>query len=1001
MSSPSDNYGPSGLRQGQQNNELQRALGRLSIGTAIKTPLPASPRPSPHRRISDRAPSSPGTAQRPPPSPLRRASSTMDASRSSSPALVRKSSTQSLRSEKGPATPVRSSSRRSSTYMLASSPVIVNNPGLGQIEEKEQITATNVATDYFKRELEMLQTDAEQQITKTETVVYLHDQCYGHRFSRPKTPKSTLGLIVERPERILAGALGISAAYVRLGGRHEGGRAAPHPSRELDKNVPFNIVRTQRSVSITSPAVTNVHGTKWMEELKMMCDNAGQKLATTGKELGRIEASGPPAQAPKEKLHEGDLYLCQESLNAFQGALGGVLDGVDAVFDGTKTRRGPSRAFVCIRPPGHHCSADYPSGFCWINNVHVGIQHAAASHGLTHAAIIDFDLHHGDGSQTITWAHNAKVAKMPKNTANSKKTAIGYFSLHDINSYPCEYGEIEKVQNASLCIENAHGQSIWNVHLQPWKREEEFWDLYENRYKILIDKTRAFLRSHTERLKSGVNQPVPKAAIFISAGFDASEWESAGMQRHKVSVPTEFYARFTRDIVQLAQEEGTGAGGRVISVLEGGYSNRALTSGVLSHISGLCEGEAVSIKDEDHEQSRLGYDIGQHMSDMVIDESKTPENRIVKSQYDVSWWSEANMADLELLVDPPPVNAPPKKRTGGPSTFAAPTASFQAKVVDPEKVRRSASGAYRMSASPSRAPTPPPPEVDWAIATHELSKLIIPSNRQTRSCKPEELNEPRVKKEKLIPAPIPTVDTLGRQLRGRKPTKPGRYADPDSDDDVTSTISAIAEADRRKTVGILPSETPRDKGRRTSRRLSVASSIGSINGDHSTRAPSTASTRPTSGPPSRAPSIAAVNVKKRTTAAVKPETASASRPPVPRVAPGHSSKVKVLTSSLPTAAKSSNKENADMEALASGLKKITLKLPSTQEEYEARQREKGAAAAEKEKAKRPVGRPPTKKVNSVKPSAKTITTKKKSPAPPATGPTVTETADATASSAPP
>lgn len=63
-------------------------------------------------------------------------------------------------------------------------------------------------------------------------------------------------------------------------------------------------------------------------------------------------------------------------------------------------------------------------------------------------------------------------------------------------------GDEEKVKNASLCIENAHGQSIWNVHLQPWKSETEFWELYETKYSILLEKTRNFLRMQTERLRS-------------------------------------------------------------------------------------------------------------------------------------------------------------------------------------------------------------------------------------------------------------------------------------------------------------------------------------------------------------------------------------------------------------------------------------------------------------------------------------------------------------------
>jgi len=236
----------------------------------------------------------------------------------------------------------------------------------------------------------------------------------------------------------------------------------------------------------------------------------------------------------------------------------------------------------------------------------------------------------------MTWAHNTKVAGMPKNTPNSKKTSIGYFSIHDINSYPCEYGDEGKVQNASLCIENAHGQSIWNIHLQPWKTESEFWDLYQTRYLALIEKARSYgprrpplpgPQPPTPPHKKGGAcggggfGPPPTAAIFLSAGFDASEHESEGMQRHKVNVPTGFYARFTRDIVALAREEGTGVDGRVVSVLEGGYSDKALISGVLSHVSGLCHEDESVVKEEvDSESSGLPVGMLNSLSGLTTTE---------------------------------------------------------------------------------------------------------------------------------------------------------------------------------------------------------------------------------------------------------------------------------------------------------------------------------------------------------------------------------------------
>lgn len=797
------------------------------------------------------------------------------------------------------------------------------------IEEPSPLSAQQLASIHFERELGV----HSQQEIGAEAVVILHDACYGHRYSRLRTTKSTLSMIVERPERIHASVLGASTAYVRLGGHHAGARNAPHPDRAEASPPPFKIRRTTRSMDITSSHVTAVHGSAWMSELRTLCAVAGERIAAGSKELDRTPSLTEPI---KRELHEGDLYLCSESLNAFEGALGGVADAVDAVFDSSPSSR-TKRAFVAIRPPGHHCSVDFPSGFCWLNNVHVGIEYAAQIHGLTHAAILDFDLHHGDGSQAIAWERNAKNnARRLGAKPNSKLRLgpdIGYYSLHDINSYPCETGDDEKVQAASLCIDNAHGQSIWNVHLQEWKTERDFWELYESRYRVLLEKARGFLEYHTRRLRTE-GKSNPKAALFISAGFDASEWEGSGMQRHKVNVPTEFYARFTRDVVELAQEVGTSCDGRVISVLEGGYSDRALCSGVFSHLSGLCATPVESVKAE------IGAPDG--LDNLMRDLGINGDARETRFQYNKAWWSPANLTALEMTVIPPSPSQVKKPRAGPQATYATPTESFAYKVVDADKFARSISGTMREAPPPARAPTPPPPEVDWVIATQALLKLLVPADRQTKSCTSEELAGPKIKKEQLngTPKSIRTEDVKPRQLRDRKTKTPGQI-DSSRNEELESS-GAMSRTSRRQTIAELPSATSQPETtpqRRASRRLSAGSTLGSIGGDLGSQPP------PVPAIPLNQPLLVSSGMPRPSTAGTEIQTRKARAPMVKGAAaassvpgsPRRTAKAPIRTSSNQLPAPSPL--STDLDALTAGLKKVTLKV-GTREEHDRRQKEK-------------------------------------------------------------
>ncbi|GKU01498.1 histone deacetylase hos3 [Fusarium langsethiae] len=794
-----------------EHDDLAQSLNQLNIST--------SPGRAPSRLASEPAspfrPSGRRTSQSPAPNARAPSRSPSQDPSMGTPTLLRKASMNSLRSSNGIGP--GSTSRRSSVAH------VMSPSRRSSYQEKIRPTPRSIAHDNLKAELRVHHSSITTR--PTQTIVVLNDAVYGHRFSRPRTSRAALGTIVERPERVRAAVLGVSAAYVRLGGRHSEGEYPLHPGREAEhlQGVPFRIHKTDRSLSLLSPAVVNVHGTKWMEELKMMCEAAESKLAMGGKELQRPEMNRG-TDKPPEKFHEGDLYLCSESLNAMEGALGAVCEAIDAVFGS-----GPRRAFVGVRPPGHHCSASYPSGFCWVNNVHVGIMHAALEHGLTHAAIIDFDLHHGDGSQAITWQHNTRANNAAKNAAAWKKSSIGYFSLHDINSYPCEMGDEEKVRSASICIDNAHGQTVWNVHLEPWKSEADFWKLYETRYTVLLDKVRNYFKNQAERLRE--SKEPPKAAIFLSAGFDASEWEGEGMQRHKVNVPTEFYARIAQDVVKLAAEEGLHVDGRVISVLEGGYSDRALCSGIMSHLSGLV-GDQTSEQSSDSAGS-FGVEMAQTSPKGIPRGVEQKQALDSVHAYDPSWWSTSNMEELEVLMGDPNAAASKYPQYVTLPSYFAPTQASTAKSSDPMKMQRSLS---KLGSAMPRLPSPPPPEVPWAVATHELSKLLIPSSRETGSCKPEDLNAEasRVRRDRQAilmgidpnpPTPAPASRPTSRMSLRERRAKPVPLPEPTIDKSSKGrrrTMGTTTVASERPVARGVPSRTNSDEPgvRRSSRRLS-------------------------------------------------------------------------------------------------------------------------------------------------------------------------------------
>ncbi|KAJ8514988.1 hypothetical protein ONZ45_g7525 [Pleurotus djamor] len=451
---------------------------------------------------------------------------------------------------------------------------------------------------------------------------FLQAACYEHQFIRSKDTS----LIVERPERLRAVTVGLASALSRL----EESRSSTKVEDDSDLATAFErinlgpthpqvlrVVHSSATAALLNhPAIKFVHGDieadKYLEKLLSWARDSRTKIANGESEIpdglsqGDLYCELSPITYPCHKFES--MSVCPSSINAIQGALGTICQAVDSVLN----PEDPSRAFVAIRPPGHHCGEDTPSGFCFVNNVAVAAAHAHLQHNIKRIVIFDIDLHHGNGTQSIVWQINEETYRQTlESEGGAPPTKIGpkvyYGSLHDILSYPCEDGKLELVQAASKYTSEDH---FWN-------------DLYPNRYRRIMHKAKDFLDT--------TGGPGEDVMIFISCGFDACEHEYTSMSRHDRKVPTSFYHRFTQDVRKFSDQYTRG---RLISVLEGGYSDRALISGTLAHLCGLV-GDVVKVDD--------------------------------------NWWSPENLDEIEKAT---------KKKRGGRPSLSTPSTPWVANLLE-------------------------------------------------------------------------------------------------------------------------------------------------------------------------------------------------------------------------------------------------------------------------------------------------------------------------------
>jgi acetoin utilization deacetylase AcuC-like enzyme len=277
--------------------------------------------------------------------------------------------------------------------------------------------------------------------------------------------------------------------------------------RALEQEA-FQMLAREAAPAVAREALTRAHPEAYVAAIEQAAPSKG---------LARLDA---------------DTLMSPGTWQAAIHAAGGATFAVDEVMS-----RRMANAFVATRPPGHHAERATPMGFCFFNNAAIAARHAQAAHGAERVAVVDFDVHHGNGTQDIFWSD----------------PSLMYASTHQMPLYPgtgarSERGEHDQIVNAPLSA--GDGGEAFREALEA----------------AILPRIEAF----------------GPDLLIISAGFDAHRLDPLG----GLNLVEADFAWATRRLMELAQRR---CGGRIVSLLEGGYDLDGLARSVAAHVAALME----------------------------------------------------------------------------------------------------------------------------------------------------------------------------------------------------------------------------------------------------------------------------------------------------------------------------------------------------------------------------------------------------------------------------